>query len=346
MKKILSFRFSFLPILLLALAFVYTSCEKDTDGSPENKPGNPVFTSVSPVEGAGGSVVTVTGTGLGDIRSIIFSKNRIPTTIMSTLNTSSHVIFRVPTEAYGGDQNIVIINSNGDSIQVPFNVIALPVVTEVFPTDFQAGSTVTITGNNLDDVSSVVIDGTTDAATIVTQTRKSLVITMPASTTEKGKLRITNLSGPYVTTATFVNIDLAKAVFVDALVNGFESWSWGGDYAPSTNEFVTGTSSMRAAFDAGGWGGMQLGNGGSLDITGCKSFAFWAKGAAEDFDVQVTLNWAEWVSFTIPASKWTYFKYDLASIPGWAGLTSINNVTFQIKGADKTFYFDNIVFIK
>lgn len=346
MKKIFANRISWLPLVFLALTVITSSCEKDTDGSPENESGTPVLISVSPTEGGGGTLVTVTGTGLGDIRSIVFQKNSIPTTVTSTLNTSTHILFRVPSDAYGGNQNIILTNGEGRTLEVPFKVIALPIVTKAFPTDFQAGSTITITGNNLDDVSSVVIQGTTDAATIVSQTRKSMVITMPASTADNGKLNITNVSGSYITSMTFINIDRAKAVFTDALVNGFESWSWGGNYTVSTEEFVTGTSSMKAAFDAGGWGGLQLGNGGSLDITGCHYFAFWAKGAAVDFDVQVNLNWAEWVTFTIPASKWTYFKFDLSTIGGWSGLTSINNVTFQIKGADKTFYFDNIVFIK
>ncbi len=102
---------------------------------------------------------------------------------------------------------------------------------------------------------------------------------------------------------------------------------------------------MKAAFDAGGWGGMQLGNSGSIDASACRYFAFWAKGADVDFDVQVTVNWGPWKGFTIPAKTWTYFKFDLLTA-GWTNLNAVNNVTFQIKGADKTFYFDNIVFLK
>jgi len=345
MKKIFITRISFLPIILLALTIISNSCEKDTDGSPENKPGTPVLTSVVPAEAAGGVLVTITGKGLGDMRTAVFDKNDIPATFMSTLNTSTHLLIRVPSDAYGGDQNIILTNSAGKTLTVPFTVVALPIITTAFPTDFQAGSTVTMTGNNLDDVSSVVIDGTTDAATIVSQTRKGMVITMPSSTVDNGKLKLTNLSGEYVTTHTFINIDKALPVFTDALMNGFESWSWGGTYGASTDAFITGTSSMKAAFDAGGWGGLQLGNGGSIDVSTYHYFVFWAKGASVDFDVQVNLNWAGWQSFTIPANTWTYFKFELMT--KWPSVTTtVNNVTFQIKGADKTFYFDNIVFIK
>jgi hypothetical protein len=81
----------------------------------------------------------------------------------------------VPDTAYGGNQNITLTNVDGKSVTVPFRVLAYPVVSSAFPTDFQAGSTVTLTGSNLDDVTSVVINGTTDAATIVSKTRSQMI---------------------------------------------------------------------------------------------------------------------------------------------------------------------------
>ena len=345
MKQIIIARISILALIITAFAFSISSCVKDTDGSPSYPAGTPVLTNIEPVEGQGGTMLTIAGTGLGDIRSAVFSSGSVPATVTSTLNTDTHLLIRVPDTAVGGDQKIVLTNSEGKTLEIPFKVIALPILSSVFPNDFEAGSTVTITGNNLDDVSEVVIDGTTDAATIVSKTKKQLVITMPASEVISGKLKVTNLSGFTVSSQVFTNIDKAVQVFTDNLKNGFESWSWGGAYAPSTEAFITGTSSMKAAFDAGGWGGMQLGNSGSVDASACRYFAFWAKGADVDFDVQVTVNWGPWKGFTIPAKTWTYFKFDLLTA-GWTNLNAVNNVTFQIKGADKTFYFDNIVFLK
>ncbi len=344
MKKTTTY-FIILPALLLSVALIFSSCKKDTDGSPEANPGNPVFQSVSPTEAPGGTVVTVSGTGLGDIRSITFSNNDVPAGVTSTLNTDTHILFRVPDTAYGGNQNIVITNSEGKSISVPFKVIALPIVSTAWPSDFQSGSTVTLTGNNLDDVTDVVIDGTSDAATIVSKERKKLVVQMPSSNVINGKLKITNLSGTSVTTQVFINVDKAVQIFTDELKNGFESWSWGGVYEASAEAFVTGTKSMKAAYDAGGWGGLQLGNPGSVDASASRYLTFWAKGADVDFDVQVTVNWGPWYVFTVPANTWTYFKVDLLTA-GWSGLNAVNNVTFQIMGAEKTFYFDNIMFIK
>lgn len=345
MKKTIIARISILALIITTLAFSTLSCKKDSDGSPQYAAGTPALTSVSPVEGQGGTMLTLSGSGLGEIRSAIFSSGNVPAAITSTLNTDTHLLIRVPDTAVGGDQKLILTNSLGKSVEIAFKVIALPIMTTVYPPEFETGSTVTITGNNLDDVTNVVIDGTSDEATIVSKSKKQLVLTMPSSAVEFAALKVTNLSGSGVSNQILTNIDKAVQVFTDELKNGFQSWSWGGTYEPSTEAFVTGTSSMKSAFDAGGWGGLQLGNPGSIDVSACRYFTFWAKGAAEDFDVQVTINWGPWQSFTIPANTWTQFKFDLITA-GWTGLNAVNNVTFQIKGADKTFYFDNIVFIK
>ena len=346
MKKIKTY-FSLIPVIAGLILLTLGSCQKDNSGIPDLKTGTPVFGAVTPLEAAGGSVVTVTGTGLGNITGIIFEKDSIPTSINPTLNTETAILFRVPDTAIGGPQNIILTNADGKSISVPFKVIALPIINSVYPTDFQAGTTITITGNNFEETTKVIIDGTTEEATIVSKEKKKLVITMPSSAVNRGFLNITNVSGTSVSTIEMVNVDKAVQVFTDALVNGFESWSWGGTFTPTTDFAVTGTSSMQAAFDpAGSWGGMQLGNGGSIDITGCTYFAFWAK-ADEEIKIQYNLNWVGWTEFTIPAGgAWTYFKIDLTTSDLYKSLTSINNVTYQIMGDGKTAYFDNIVFVK
>jgi len=344
MKKKLSKIYLNLSLLLLASAVTISSCTKDSDGSPEAKAGTPVFTAISPDSAAGGNVITLTGTGLGDMRSIVFDNNNVPASFYTTLNTETAIVFRVPDTAYGGPQNIIFTNSKGTTLTVPFKVLAYPNVSTAFPTDFVAGTEVTITGNNLDDVTSVTIDGTSDAATIVSKTKKQLVIQMPASSVARGNLLITNASGDLVTTQEFVNVSQAATVFSDQLDNGFQNWGWGGTFAPSSEALISGAASMKAAYDpSGAWGGMQLG-GGSINLSGYKYFTFWAKGADEDKNVQFWLNWNNVKVVTISANKWTYFRYELAV--DYPGVSAVDNVTFQIFDAGKTIYFDNIMFVK
>ncbi len=330
--------------LLLAVSVVGVSCEKETDGSPQMNAGDMSSGTIAPAEAAGGEVITLTGTGLGQIRTVVFDKNNVPASFTPTLNTEQNLIFRVPDTAFGGPQNVIFTNSEGKTLSVPFKVLAYPGVTSAFPTDFVAGTQVTLDGSNLDDVTSVVIDGTTDAATIVSKTRKQLVIKMPASNVNRGFLKITNATGSRVTTQEFVNVSKAATVFSDQLDNGFQSWSWGGTFDASNEALITGTKGLKAAYDpAGTWGGMQLG-GGAINLTGYKYFAFWVKGADVDKNVQFWLNWGNQKVITVPAKKWTYFRYELAI--AYPGVTNVDNVTFQIFDDGKTLYFDNIMFVK
>lgn len=344
MKNIFSKINSLVGFLVLGSVLIVASCQKDTDGSPGIAPGTPVAEALAPDSAGGGVVLTLTGSGLGDMRSIVFEKNNVPALFYSTLNTATAIVFRVPDTAYGGPQNIIFTNSAGATLTVPFKVLAYPTVTEAFPTDFEAGTVVTITGSNLDDVSKVVVAGTTDAATIISQTRGQLVVQMPATNAERASLVITNATGDLVTNQEFVNVSKALQVFSDELMNGFQSWSWGGDFASSTDTYITGAKSMKAAFDpAGSWGGLQLG-GGTIDITGYKYFSFWAKGADVDKQLTLHINWGPAKDYTIPAGKWVYFKEETAIF--LPGITSVNNVTFQIHDAGKTIYLDNIIFVK
>lgn len=344
MKKIVSIKKITAAVFTMWLAVSFNSCKKDSDGSPDYKAGDPVSTNVSPATGGGGTTVTIQGSGLGQMRTIVFDKNNVPAPFVTTLNAENSIIFRVPDTAFGGPQKIVLTNADGKRLSVDFNVIALPGVQTAFPTDFQANSLITINGINLEAVTAVVFDGTTTACTIVSQSRKQMVIRMPATTITRGKLKLTNASGDKVTDMEFVNVDQAQCVFKDDFANGFQNWGWGGTYAPGTADKITGTACLNAAFDpAGSWGGLQMG-GGAINTTGYKYFSFWVKGTDADKNIQFWLNWSNQKVLTVPANKWTYFKYELAV--DFPGTVNVDNVTFQIHNEGKTLLFDNIMFFK
>jgi IPT/TIG domain len=342
MKKI---TFNITALFAFCIAIAFSSCEKDSDGSPDYKAGDPATSvGIKPDSGSGGAMLTLTGSGLGQMRSIVFDNKNVPAAFQSTLNTEENIIFRVPDTAYGGPQNIIFTNKDGKTLKVPFRVLAYPVISTVFPTDFIAGTTVTLTGSNLDDVTAVVLNGTTDAATIVSKTRGQMVITMPATNLDRGFLKLTNATGSVVAAQEMMNVAKATIVFDEALQNGFQDWGWGGAYTASTDDKITGLKSFKGAYDpAGAWGGIQLG-GGAINLTTEKYFTFWAKGADEDKNVNVNLNWNNTKTITVPANKWTYFKYTLAT--DFPGTTSVGTVVFQMNGNGKTIYFDNIMFVK
>lgn len=339
-KHLLSF------IIIFAAIVCISSCSKDSDGSNFSSPGTPVFGKISVDSGANGAIVSITGTGLGDIRSVVFSNQSVPALITPTLNTETSIIFRVPDTAYGGKQNIVLTNSAGKSISVPFKVLAFANVSSVSPSqDFMTGSEITLIGVNLLDVTNVKLTGTTDNATIVSKTQKKLVIKMPATTKPRSTLDITNATGLSTTTQEFVSVANARVVYDEALQNGFQSWSWGVDKINFSNssEKMCGSYSMDAGW-TGGWGGLQFG-GGNIDLTGMNYLAFYVKGSAADQKYQVWLDWGPTTVITVPKNVWTYFRFKLSDLA--PGKTSVSTFIVQIQGDPVSGnYWDDIMFIK
>jgi hypothetical protein len=327
-----------LAIVLFAGLLVFSACKKD------NGMDNPSANQLNPEKGSGGDVLTLTGSDLAGVTSIVFETDKVPAFFNPTLNTESAIIFRVPDTASGGQQNIVFTNSKGKTWQVPFNVIAVANVTNAFPLDFQAGSTITLTGINLESVSKVVLDGSSDEATIVSKEKKKLVLKMPSTTVNTCKLVITNSSGTMSTTQVFTYIPNAYGIFTDAFPTGMDDWSWSLTNSVSSSNVIAGSSSLQAAYN-GDWGGMQLHWGTAVDLTPYKYVTFYIKGADVDKKMKFNFNWTNDQTLTIPANVWTYYKIDLGIFKN-NGVSSLGTFVMQINESPKTLYFDDILLVK
>jgi IPT/TIG domain-containing protein len=357
MKKLFCYKV-FWIVLVVALGLTLNACKKDKDGSPGVKAGNPVAENLTPSTASGGTLLTLTGTGLGDIRKIVFDKDSVPASFYTTLNTETAIIFRVPDTVSGGPQNIVFTNSAGKTLLVPFNGLAFPAVTKVSNYDYVTGTQLTLTGNNLETVSKVVLNGTTDGATIVSKSKKRLVITMPSTTVARAALNITNVTGTTTTTQEFVNIDQAFPIFTDDYGTGIVNNSWGDAAFISTAEFKTGSKSIAKNYQKGNWHliGFKNEAGIALDPV-YKYLTVWVKGASRDYSLYIMSdkgvggygNYLEENKIDVPANVWTYFKIPLSTLKLWATGSPFKEFGFRIKGPDaqdEIFYFDDILMVK
>lgn len=353
-----------LSLLTLLTGVWVSSCTKDTDGSPQIKPGNPVATALLPDSAAGGATVTLTGSGLGDIRTIVFDKQSVPAGFQPTLNTDNVLIFRVPMEVVGGAQNITFTNSAGKTLTVPFRALAYPTVSDVTNYNFTSGSVITLTGNNLDDVSAVAfadsVKGISDPATIVSKDKKQLVVQMPASTLSRGTLTITNGTGRMRTTQEFTNVDVAYQIFTDAYGTGFQDGSWGDAAATSTKEFKSGTASLGKNYQKGNWSLIGLANWSGSALVYSPEYTYvtgWIKGASADYSLYLTTDasqagfggFADKNKIDVKAGTWTYFKLKLSDIDFWSAGKTLTQIGFRIQGPDKqdeVFYFDDLLLVK
>lgn len=332
-----------------------TACTKE-EQSAGKASNSPVANKLDPEKASGNTVLTITGSGLGDMTSIVFEKGNVPASFNPVLNTDNAILFRVPDTANGGAQNIILTNRLGVQLKVPFNVVALPLVNTASNYNFTNGTEITLTGNNLDDVTTVALDGTTATATIVSKTKKELVIKMPASTANSAKLVITNATGPYTTSQVFVNLDNAYKIFTEGFNNGFENGSW-GPASVSTAFAKSGTTSFKAGYNKGNWSADGFANwNGVAPMPEYNFLSFWVKGASADYTLYVTGdaraggygNSDRSVPITVPANVWTYFKIPMTTLELWKK-GPMKQLGFWIEGPEKqdeAFYFDDVILVK
>ncbi|MEJ6979671.1 IPT/TIG domain-containing protein [Pedobacter sp. P351] len=331
-------------VAIAALTISIIACKKDGTGMPEYGAGDLQVSTIDPGEGSGGDVLIVKGAGLGSLSSITFEKDNVPAGFNPVFNEDKSVVFRIPDTAGGGPQNIIFTNTAGKSVKIPFKVVALPVISQSSAIDIEAGQIVTLTGTNLEDVSQVVIDGTTTEAEIVSMSKKQLTIKIPASSASRVKLSITNSSGTKVGEQEFTYVANAYAIYGDAFNSNVDNWSWSTEFKISTLNKISGSNGLSAEY-TGGWGGIQLAQKSSVSLTPYKYLTFWTKGSATDRVVSLNFNWAKGVQVTIPAGKWTYHKIDLDTFKG-SGVNSLDNLIMQINGDPDLFFFDNILLVK
>ncbi len=328
------------------------SCSKKSDSGV-----TPVANKISPDSSSGGNVLTLTGSGLAAMKSIVFDNGNVPATFNPVFNTDEALVFRVPDTANGGPQKIIFTNINGKSVSVNFKVIALVTISDVSNYNFTAGTQITITGNNLGDVSSVVLAGTTTAVTVVSKSKKTLVIAMPVTTLDRTKLDITNASGKITTTQEFINYDKAFRIFTDGYAPGFQDAAWGDAGFISTTVAKSGTSSYGKKFAAGQWHQFGFGYTNIDNAANYQYLTFWIKGASVDYPLWISTatsaggfaSFNDYDKINVPANVWTYFKLPLSQLKLWSTGTAFNQIGWRIQGPngqDETFYLDDVMLVK
>lgn len=353
--------------LSLSLAFIvaislFISCRKEVS-SVIDASSSPKADSVSPSRAAGNNVLTLTGSGLGDIVSVVFENGNIPVSFNPVFNTDKAMLFRVPDTANGGPQNIIFTNRLGKQFTVPFNVIALPIVNSTSNYNFKAGTEITLTGNNLGDVSKVVLTANPSLeATIVSKSKKELVIRMPATTLFRSTLDITNLTGTITTSLEFVSLVNNFNFFTEGFDNGEQDASWGDGGVVSTTQAKSGTISFSKNFQAGNWHQMGFGWNNIVN-NGYTYLSFYMKGGSVDFELWIFTQQSPGSSdpfgnanqkIIVPAKVWTYFKIPVNTLNLWANGPGFNQIGWRIKGpgggqvgtGDERLYLDDVMLVK
>jgi hypothetical protein len=142
----------------------------------------PTVSSVSPSEGpaAGGTMVTITGTGFTGATAVDFGTT--PATSVSVMSSTSLMAENPPGT---GNENVTVTTVGGTSATSPADQFTYPSVAPAVTSIDQVvgpltgGTRITITGINLANVTAVEF-GTTPAASIVSDSATQIVVVSPA----------------------------------------------------------------------------------------------------------------------------------------------------------------------
>ncbi|QRO02119.1 IPT/TIG domain-containing protein [Archangium violaceum] len=144
----------------------------------------PTFTSFSPTSGeAGWTTITLTGTGLTGTRVVRFNGVAAEFTVYSDTRVSADV----PDGASSGPITLVT-DAGSVSSSTSFTVLPEPEPTGFSPRYGTAGTTVTLTGNNLAGATDVTFDGV-DATSFTVVDNTRITATVPPGATT-GELRV------------------------------------------------------------------------------------------------------------------------------------------------------------
>ncbi len=147
----------------------------------------PIITSFSPTQGAGGTVVKITGTGFVNVTSVTVGGVSVPFTVVS----STTILVTIVAGVKSGP--IVVHTLSGVAASaVSFTVTLAPTILGFSPGAGKVGSLVTITGANLAYTKSVTIGG--KAATFKVVSPTMVTATVPAGAVT-GKIVVTSPYG-------------------------------------------------------------------------------------------------------------------------------------------------------
>jgi hypothetical protein len=304
----------------------------------------PAVTSFSPSPIKHTENLTINGTNLDLVTSIVFAGNKTVVDFVS--KSESQIVVTVPTGTLKG--KITLKQASPVSVVTADELtILLPVATGLAPQPAVPGTdNITITGSSLDLVSKLTLPGKTGAIEVLstsftTHTATEIVLALPAGA-DNGGVSYTTIHGYSSTLGVNVIIPgagpapLAIVMFDDQVYFGGGNWSWGNTtVTASTEQYYSGTKSWKHT-NTGTDGGASVGGMTGVDASGQGVFKFALYGGPGTEGKQVAAilndNWGNYNSVVLKAGQWTEYSIPLTSYPG-VNLTSITRWIFKIEGA-------------
>lgn len=215
--------------------------------------------SIAPAAARPGSKITITGTYLNLIESVIFADNKVVTKAGFISQSREKLELNVPADAKTGKVSI----SNGEAIPIVVTsetdlVVTLPTITALAPKPVKAGSLLTITGTDLDLVREVVFGGNQKVIEFEAQSATEMKVVVPAAS-QDGPLKLSVASLVEVTSAD--NVEMVVSTVTGVAPNPAK---------PGTSVTISGTDlelATTVTFGGNKVGSITQRDAGSLTVT-------------------------------------------------------------------------------
>lgn len=293
----------------------------------------PVATSFAPNPIKHADNLTITGTNLDLAKKITFAGVATPVTAFVS-QTATQLVVKVPAGAVKG--KLVFEAASGVQTTSTVDVdVMLPAVTAMAPNPVDPGANLTITGTNLNLVSSVTFANAPAVTAFVSQTSNQLVVKVPMGVL-RGKITLGVMNSTVMVQSTDVleitgsapPPTIALPIYNDAVTANWNGWiggGWGGTSDRNNTAPVReGSKSVKIDY-VGGWGSpFQLG-GANVNVTPYTMFKISVYGApgSGGKKINIGINGADSpFTITVVEGKWTDYEVSLSTL----GLSSANSL--------------------
>ena len=160
--------------------------------------------SIAPAEARPGTKITINGTYLNLIESVVFADNKVVQKAAFISQSREKLEVNVPADAKTGK----VVISNGMIIPIVVAsetdlIVTLPTIASIAPSPVKAGSVLTIAGANLDLVREVVFGGNNKVIEFESQTATELKVKVPTAS-QDGPVKVSVASLEEVSSASSV----------------------------------------------------------------------------------------------------------------------------------------------